>query len=257
MNYEIGDMTLYCEKKGSGNPILFIHGFPLNHTLWSPVSEILKEHYTCIMPDLRGHGKSSVSDSVTISEMASDLHKLLDKMKIDKPVTVCGLSMGGYVTFEFIRQNPKRVSHVILADTRANADDDAKKQERKVIADKVSQEGSKIVADGMITHLFADNAPQNLKDEWQKKMAQTPKEGMVASLLAMADRRDSNDFLSEIKVPTLLVVGNSDLITPPNVHELMHEKIPNSKLEIIKDAGHMTPVESTDIFARLVREFLQ
>ncbi len=252
----VNGIDLAYEDRGSGAPILCIHGFPLSHALWLPAAEALGDRFRFIMPDLRGMGQSGVTDEASMQLYAEDLAALLDHLKIDGPVTVLGLSMGGYVAFEFVRRFPQRVAKLVLVDTQAGADSDEKKQERATVAQKVLSEGVYVVADGMLPKLFAKSADKGLLDEWHAILSATEARGVAAALHAMAARPDSRESFGDIRVPTLIVVGEEDAITPPELSREMAEGIDGARLEIVPSAGHMVPVEAPAVFNQLLADFL-
>ena len=252
----INGIEMAYDVQGKGDAILCIHGFPLSHELWLPAATALGDRYRFIMPDLRGMGQSGVTDDASMQVYAEDLAALLDHLKITEPVTVMGLSMGGYVAFEFVRRYPQRVARLILADTQAGADSDQKKQERATVAQQVLQKGAYVVGDGMLPKLFAENADAALLDEWHAILNKTDPRGVAAALHAMAARPDSRDSFSDIKVPTLVVVGEQDAITPPKLAKEMADGIEGAQLEIISGAGHMAPVEAPEVFNQILAEFM-
>lgn len=246
---------LYYEVHGSGEPVLFVHGFPLSSRLWQDAAATLGDRYRIIVPDLRGHGRSDASDVTSMTQMAGDLVAVLDAAEERRPVILVGLSMGGYIAMEMARLQPLRIRALVLADTRHDADAQAKVQEREAVARRVLAEGSQVVADGMVSKLFADTAPQRLKDEWRGIMAATPPKGVAAALRAMGARIDSAETLKGWQAPCLIVVGESDVITPPEVARQMQSLVTGSQLEIILGAGHMTPVEQPGLFTGALRAF--
>lgn len=252
------DTQLYYEVHGSGSPILAVHGFPLSGKLWAEVGPDLSRQHRVIVPDLRGLGQSRPTADASMGTYVEDLVAILADAGVNEPVTLMGLSMGGYVVFEFWRRYPEKVGALILADTRAPADTQTAAEGRHETANKVlGAGGSKVVADSMIGKLFAENADEELKAQWYDIMAQSAPVGVAAALRAMAARPDSTPTLATITVPTLIIVGSEDTITPPADAEAMHRAIPGSMLAVIEDAGHMTPVESPGAFGMAVQQFLK
>lgn len=255
MNATINGLDLYYEIHGDGPTVLCVHGFPLSGALWTPVAERLADRCRLVVPDLRGHGRSAVAPTATMGDFADDVAGLLDTLDTQRTVVV-GLSMGGYVAMEFYRRYGDRVEALVLADTRAEADTPEVAADRIKLADRVMTEGSSIIADGMLDILFAPNAPSDLKKAWHDIMAATPPAGVAAALRGMAERPDSFGTLRTIHQPVLVVVGELDVITPPTGARAMHAALPNGRLHIISDAGHMTPVENPDRFAFVLNQFL-
>ena len=252
------DISLYYQLSGdaSGTPILFIHGFPLTGQMWEPAIAELPEECFCIVPDLRGLGESQARDGTSMTTYADDLAELLDAVGEKRPVIVVALSMGGYIAFELFRRHRDKVKALVLVDTRANPDSADARAGRMKMIDNVKANGSKAVADAMIEKLFAPEVDPELKQEWHEIMAQQPPEGVIGALQAMADRPDSAPTLAKIDCPTLLLVGEHDVITPPDVHREMQAAIRGSRLEVIADCGHMTPVEKPDEFNKILGEFI-
>jgi len=250
---------LFVQESGdeTGVPILFIHGFPLTGQMWEAAVAQMPEEYRCIIPDLRGLGESEAADPHSMAAYADDLAGLLDDIDEKRPVVVVALSMGGYVAFEFYRRHRAKVRALALIDTRANSDSAEARAGRMTMIEKVKASGSKAVADAMIEKLFAANVDPELKQEWYEIMSSQPPEGVVGTLQAMADRADSTPMLASIDCPTLIVCGDQDVITPPDVHQEMHAAIAGSRLEIVAESGHMTPLEQTDEFTNILCEFLE
>ena len=250
---------LAYDDVGSGLPIVLLHGFPFNRSLWRGQLKALSDKHRVIAPDLRGHGESEVTvGTVTMEMMAQDVATLLDYLQIDA-VTLGGLSMGGYVALAFTRLFPDRVSALILADTRAQADTEEAKQNRKVQAEKALAEGMKPIADGMLPKLVTPDTLANRPEvvaHVQEMMMTTPPQGAAAALLGMAERQDHREFLSQIKVPTLVVVGREDPITPLADSELMHKKIAGSHLKVIDRAAHVSNLEQPTKFNNALLAFL-
>jgi len=251
------DAQLYYEVHGAGNPILAVHGFPLSGKLWAEVASDLSRHHRLIVPDLRGFGHSRATPEASMQTYVEDLVAVLADAGVDEPVTLLGLSMGGYVLFEFWRRYPEKVGALILANTRAPADTPTAAEGRLTTATKVLAEGSQVVADSMIGKLFAPTAEEALKAEWYSIMATSSPVGVAAALRAMASRPDSTATLPTITVPTLIIVGREDPITPLSDSETMHRAIEGSMLAIIEDAAHMTPLESPGAFGMAVQQFLR
>lgn len=256
MQYVIRNCALHCAVIGDGPPILFIHGFPLSHEMWLPVADQLRDHWRCILPDLRGHGRSAVSSEVTIAQFADDLTALLDVMRETRPVVLVGLSMGGVIALECFREHRARLRALVLANCRANAETAEGVARRAALAQAVLRDGSQVAADAMTDGLFAPTAPAELRSEWRARIARTPPAGVAAASHALAGRRESFSTLPKIDCPTLVIAGASDTITPPDGMQAMHALIPGSRYVVIPDAGHLTPIEQPAAFAAALRAFL-
>ncbi len=250
----------YDDTGGPGVPLLLIHGFPHDRTMWTQQRIDLADVARVITPDLRGAGESGMpSGAMTMDEYAEDLRALLDALQVEKAV-VGGLSMGGYIAFAFYRLYADRVRALVLADTRPQADTAEGKKGREENARIAREEGAGVIADRMLPKMLTartiDEYP-DVANAARALMARQPAGGSVAALLAMRDRPDSTPTLSEIAVPTLIVVGAEDTLTPPQDAEMMREGIRGAQLVRIPGAAHMSNFEQPEAFNRAVREFLQ
>lgn len=229
----------------SAPPLLLLHGFPLDGRMWNHQIDPLAQRFRVLIPDFRGFGQSGLTGPFTIEQLADDAAALLEQLKVQR-VALAGLSMGGYVALAFARKYPAALRSLILVDTKAEADSsDAKATRDKTIA-TVNQQGVKPVADSMIQKLIPEDArksrPQLVRELMTMMESQRPA-SVAHALAAMRDRPDQTEMLPSIAVPTLIIVGDKDAITPPEVARRMHEQIPRSQLKIITAAGHMSPME--------------
>lgn len=243
---------------GTGVPVAFVHGFPHNRTLWSPQVSALVDRARCIAPDLRGFGESSKHGPFTIDQFADDVAMLLRGLGIDRAV-VAGISMGGYVAFALWRRHRALVRALVLADTRAGADTDETREKRRALVEVARTRGAGAVADGQITGMIGkttrDKRPA-LSDEVHRMLASASVDGIVGALEAMMARVDSTDTLATIDVPTLVVVGSEDVLTPKSEAEILHDAIRGSRLEVIEQAGHVSNLERPAAFNHVLSEFL-
>jgi 3-oxoadipate enol-lactonase len=210
-----------------------------------------------VVPDLRGFGQSRSEDAFTIDSLAGDIIQLIEHL--GGPAVVGGLSMGGYVAMAIARKRPDLLRGLMLMDTRAEADSSQARENRQKMIDLVRLQGCKAVADQMLPKLLAPGAPEGRPDlaRQVRAMAEAcPPRTIENALVALRDRPDRSADLPSIAVPTLIVVGEQDQITPPDVSEAMHRAIPNSKLVKVPGAGHMAPLEQPEPVNRAVREFL-
>ena len=245
---------------GSGTPVVFIHGYPFNRSLWNEQLDALSGSYRVVAPDLRGFGESdSPEGPATMNRMAQDVAQLMDGLGISRAV-IAGLSMGGYVALAFYKQFPSRVSALVLADTRAQGDTEEGKQTRAQQAEKALSEGMAGIADAMLPKLLTPETvskrPEVVK-RIRDMMLKTKPEGAAAALMGMAEREDQTEFISSINVPTLILVGREDAITPVADSETMHSKIAGSRLSVIENAGHVSNLEQTDKFNEALVGFLR
>ena len=256
------DGELTYARTGHGRPCLLIHGFPLDHTMWQGQLNGLSSTFDLIAPDLRGfgHSKRLVQDAapLTMEQHADDLNQLLDVLGIQDPITICGLSMGGYIAFQFWARNRARVGRMILCDTKAAADSDEAVATRHATADRVLQEGADFLAETMAEKLFAESTRQQqsqVVSATQQVIRQTPSETIAGALLGMACREDATPLLSQIMVPVQLICGQEDSITPVEEMATLAQLLPNARMAIVPDAGHMAPLEQPDRVNRVLMEF--
>jgi 3-oxoadipate enol-lactonase len=243
---------------GAGDPVVFLHGFPHSRALWAPQLAALLGHARCIAPDLRGFGETTAAEPYSMDRYADDLAALLDALRIERAV-VCGLSMGGYVAFAFWRRHRGRVRGMILADTRAGADSEEGKRKREEMIALATERGSAGVADAMITGMVGKSTREKVPevaDSIHRMLERAPVDGVIGALKAMIARPDSTPTLETIDVPTLILVGEEDVLTPPKEAELLHEAIRGSRFQVIAGAGHVSNVERPAAVNHVISEFL-
>lgn len=255
------DFNLAYADRGRGTPLLLIHGFPLNHSMWNQQLEALADRAHMVAPDLRGHGDSGSPPGVyTMERLAEDCKALLDALAITEPVVVCGHSMGGYVALAFQRLYPERLAGLILASTRASEDTPEGKAARDQTAEKAQAEGAAAIKQGMLSKLLA---PQTYEDRPElvarvaELMSPTSVEGIAGAALGMKERPDARPGLPDVRVPALIVHGEDDQIIPLEAAEEMATAIPKARLEVIPRAGHMPNLEQPGAFNRAVNEFFE
>lgn len=252
-------VNLAVDVRGKGPAILFLHGYPLDRTIWRDQIEAL-DGYRRIAPDLRGMGQSDAPDlGYSMATYAADVGALLDALGVDE-VVLCGLSMGGYVALEFLRKWRPRVRGLVLMDTRADADTPEVRRARDAASATARERGAAAVAESMLPKILGPstlNRRSDIVERVRALMAATPVAGIVGALAAMRDRSDSMSLLQTLGgLPTLVVVGESDEITPPGQARAMAEAIPGSRLAVIPGAGHLPPVEQPVATTASLREFL-
>jgi len=260
MKTRLTDFTMAYDETGSGKPILFIHGFPLNRKMWEPQIEAFSDNMHVIAPDLRGHGETeAIPGPYEMEMLADDCHGLLEALGVTQPVVVCGLSMGGYATLAFYRKYPERAAGLILAATRAGADSEEGKANREKAAAQAQEKGVSAIIDGMLPKILAPGTYETrpeLVERVREMMAETSVEGVVGAQLGMKERPDSTPLLTQIRVPTLVLHGAEDQILPPSEAEATHTAIQGSQLHILPDAGHLLNLEQPERFNRAVADFL-
>ncbi|MBX3437539.1 MAG: alpha/beta fold hydrolase [Planctomycetaceae bacterium] len=256
----LSNVELHTVDCGSGPPLLFVHGFPLDHTMWQGQIDHFAATHRVIAPDLRGFGKSEVKDQpVSMTTYADDLAELLDALSVSEPVSFCGLSMGGYIAWAFVERYRDRLASLILCDTRAAADNEAARRTREQTALRVLQEGPAFLADGMLEKLFAPQTrAQNaaIITETQNMIRSTSPTSVAAASRAMANRPDVTDRLAKIELPALLIAGEHDAISPPSEMREVAQALPRATFVEIADAGHMAPLEQPAPVNAAIEHFL-
>lgn len=252
----VNGVSLAVQVEGDGPAILFVHGYPLDHTIWAaPMAHL--DGWRRIAPDLRGFGASDAPDlGYSMATYAQDLGALLDTLGVSK-VVICGLSMGGYVAFEFLRNWRDRVRALILMDTRALPDTLEGKRLRDQFAAEARETGAGEVAKREVPRLLSEGAPADMRERVRAMIAATPVAGIVGALGAMRDRPDSRPLLAELgEMPVLVIGGTEDAITPPEEIRHLAAAIPGAGLALIEGAGHLTPVERPEEVVAALRKFL-
>lgn len=256
----IRGIEMAYDVEGSGQPVVLLHGYPFNRTMWRAQVEALSDRYRVITPDLRGFGETTAASAepATMREMAEDVAALMDYLDIER-FTLGGLSMGGYVAFALYRHFPLRVRNLILADTRPQADTDEARENRKRQAEQILSEGMQSVVEAMLPKLLAPETLSERKsvvEELRAMMLNTDPRGAAAALLGMIERPDQTYLLPRIMGPTLIIVGSLDQLTPPKDSEVMHREIRGSRLEVIEGSGHVSNLERPTEFNRALRDFM-
>ena len=256
----VNGVSLSVRDEGSGVPIVFAHGFPLSHSMWDAQIEDLSADYRTIAPDLRGFGNSDVTaGTVTMEQFADDVAALLDELGVSEPVVFCGLSMGGYVAWQLFRRHRDRLRALILCDTRAVADSPEAVANREKLARLVLETGTEPVAAAMLPNLFSTYTTEQRAmtiDAARQVLLETDPRGIAAASLGMAARPDVSNELSGIDVPSLLIVGEEDRISPVDEMRAISDVIPQARLVVVSGAGHMAPLENPAEANVAIREFL-
>lgn len=241
-------------------PVLFIHGFPLDHMMWRHQVAALAPR-RCLAPDLCGAGMSTgpaVAEEYSMAGYASDLIRHLDDQRIDE-VAVCGLSMGGYIAFELVRRIAQRIRALILCNTKAAADTAEAKRGRDAMATKARREGAGSIAAELVPKLLAPATRAGRPDvvrEVTELIERQPVSGIVGALRALRERPDSTPLLGKLVVPVLVLAGGDDQITPAAGMREMAGAIPGAQFALIPDAGHITPLEQPGTVNSALADFL-
>lgn len=245
---------------GEGPPLLLVHGFPLSHRMWQAQIDHFQQSNTVIAPDLRGFGGSDVTaGTVSMEQHALDLDELLNQLGINEPVMFGGLSMGGYIAWEFWKRFPEKLKALILCDTRADADSAEGVNNRLKMVDLVLRHGPQAVASAMIPNLLSEASREQSPEIARNLIAEiesTDSEGIAASQRGMAERNDFTGQLGQIQVPALMIVGSEDLLTPPEVMRAMSSQIPHACCCEVPQVGHMAPLEAPGVVNQAIEKFL-
>ena len=256
----VGDLQWNVIQQGAGQPILLVHGFPLDHQMWHGQIRDLSEDFHVIAPDLRGFGQSDAAGSTVLMEQyADDLALLLDQIGVQQKVVLCGLSMGGYICWQFWRRHTDRISHLILCDTRSVPDPPEVAATRLETAQQVLEHGPGILVDGMIPKLFSQRTRlqnRSVVTATAQVIESAQREGVAAALRGMAQRVDATPWLSEIQLPTLVLCGQQDAISGVAEMQGIADAIPQSQFAVIPACGHMAPLEGPIHTNKSIREFL-
>jgi pimeloyl-ACP methyl ester carboxylesterase len=274
----VGGTEIWYVDRGTGLPLVLIHGFPLDHTMWTEQIDALAgpnqdpspgptlssaTAMRVLAPDLRGFGRSrrgtAIGDKVTMDQFADDLAAWLDTLAIREPVVLCGLSMGGYIAFQFWRKFAPRLRGLILCDTKSAADTPEAAAGRRGMAQRVLREGPAPLLETMLPKLLAETTRQQrpyLVEQLQSVIAAGDPQGIAAAARGMAERPDMTAALGQIRCPTLVIVGQQDVISPPAEMRGLARAIPGAKFVEIPAAGHMSPLENPVAVSMAMREFL-
>jgi pimeloyl-ACP methyl ester carboxylesterase len=254
-------LSLKYTDQGAGQPLLLVHGFPLSRRMWDDDLEVLKKRCRVIAPDLRGFGESVLgTESFTMERCADDLEELLSGMQVHQKIVLLGLSMGGYISFEFVRKYQDRMRALVLVATHPFPDTDATRQGRYETAEFVRQKGSPALADRLIPKFLGktslETKPQVVERIRQLISSNSP-ESIAKACLGLASRRDSTPLLPQISVPTLIVAGGEDTLISREQTEQIHRGVANSRFVVIQECGHMVNLEQPAEFQKAVLQFLQ
>lgn len=253
------DAEIVYEIWGAGPPVVLLHPFPGNRDFWRPVAAALESRYRLIVADLRGHGDSEAGDGpATMEKHARDLERILDETGLGK-ATFVGVSIGGYILFEFWRRFRNRVSALVLCDTKPQADSAEARSNRLKVAAEVLEQGTSPFIESMIPKLLGRttiSTRPDLVDGARRMMQKMSPKGISLVQRGMAERPDSVADLKTINVPTLIAIGEEDVLSTPADGELMHQHIAGSQFSLVPKAGHWAPWEQPSVIGLLLRQFL-
>lgn len=252
-------MLKYSEA-GKGKTVVLVHAFPLSSKMWQGQVRLLSGFSRVITPEIPGLGGSPRQAVPSVPETAARLAELLDKLGIREPVMIGGLSMGGYVTFEFLRQFPQRVRGLGLFATRANADGPEILERRKKTIEKIEKEGLEAFLPGVLANLLGETTRRSnpaLVEHVRRLILENPAEGVADATRAMAARRDSQDLLPGIECPVLVIGGAEDTFVTGEETAAMQKSIPGSELHLFEKTGHLVNLEAPEKFNALLEKFVR
>jgi 3-oxoadipate enol-lactonase len=259
---EVDGVRLHYADAGRGEPALvLLHAYPLHSGMWAPQLEHLSAERRVVAPDLLGFGGTDAPDSMyryTMAGYADLVAGLLDHLGIRR-VVLGGLSMGGYVVLAFLREHGDRVAGLILADTRVTADTTEAFERRTDQQDQVARVGTEALIETLLEGLLSEHTRTNRPElvEHVRRLMANPAAGFIGALEAMKHRPDATEELAKISVPTLIVVGEDDSLSPPDVARAMQDRIPDAEVAVLPRAGHLSNVEAADEFNAAVAGFLR
>jgi len=260
MNTKINNLSVFTSGSENNQPIIFVHGFPFDHFMWDAQVNELSKEYFCITYDIKGLGESPAGDGqFTIESFVDDLEIIINELKLKMPV-LCGLSMGGYISLRAIERIEKNFSAVILCDTKSLADDNENKLKRAAGIKLINDDGVEKFVSQFVPNCFSKNFMDKNKAEYEKVLSRSKSSspvGVKGCLLAMAGRTDTTSYLSNISIPALIICGEEDKLTPPEVMKKMADEINGSNFVVVNRAGHMAPVEKASFVNEKIKEFLK
>lgn len=242
-------VDLVFEARGSGTPVVLLHGFPFNRRIWEDVNPLLGDGLRVILPDLRGHGRSPVGERTnTMEAMARDVAALLDQLEIERAV-VAGHSMGGYAALAFARLFPRRLLGLGLIASHPLADSAEKAANRQAGAERLEREGLGFLAESMPTQL-SDAA--HLYPRMQEMILENSGAGAAAAQRGMAARGDETATLQGLNAPALVIAGRRDRIVGLDTAKAASRMLVNGRLVVLDGAGHMPMMECPQETARAI-----
>ncbi len=255
------NLKISYRQEGQGTPLVFLHAFPLWSAMWNAQFEEFAHDFTVLAPDFRGIGETSAfEDEPSVQTLATDVAIWLEHLGVEEKIILCGLSMGGYTALEFARAHGDKLAALILADTRADADSDEARQSREEMIEFATTNDGRAVAEKMLPKLLGETTQREnsqIAEQIQQLAAPNTGENLAKLIAALRDRRDSTSILAQIAVPTLVIGGSADAVSPPDVMAHMAAQIPHARHVVIEGAGHLANLEKPADFNREVRAFLE
>ncbi len=246
---------LSYQKHNSGIPILLVHGFCENGKVWNNLLQHLPAEYQYIIPDLPGFGNAEAVENISMEFYADYLKQIADKEKLDKFIII-GHSMGGYISLELAHKYPHRINGFGLFHSHAYADNEEQKTTRFKSIEFILKHGAREYINEFTNKLFNSNTPKSIREAHVNAIVDTPGEGLINGLKAMAERRDNTEVLKNITVPVLFIFGRHDSLMPPD-SMLAQCKLPAiSQVDILENSAHMGMLEEAERSAGIIKEYL-
>ena len=246
-------MVLFHIEHGSGTPLVLLHGFSFDHMIWDGVIRELEKGIRVIAPDLRGHGRSKITESdYSITDMAADIIELMDQLLIREAV-IAGHSMGGYIALEIARNYPGRVTGLVLISSHIFSDTLEKKQSRLEDIDKIMRQGAYAVLANMPNMLTHND---KVKSFCRDAVVRMDSNGPMGALHAMANRTTSEDVWKALKFPTMVIAGSDDQLIPIEKSRGFTSLSKFNTLEEIDGVGHVPMLEAPDKVAMALVKFI-
>ena len=259
MQIKINGLSVYTSGDKNNQSIIFVHGFPYDHTMWDKQVDYFKDKFYCVTYDVRGLGASVVGDGqYTMEKYADDLFAVISELNLNKPI-LCGLSMGGYLAYCAVERNQDIFKSVIFCDTKAQSDTDEVKLVRANKIKQINEEGLDAFVEAFVPLCFSNKYQSDFIEKYNKvkSLCNTNDPiGVKGALIAMLSRGDSTLFLNQIKIPTLHLSGEFDTMTPPANMKEDASKIPNAEFNVVPISGHMSPIENPDFVNKAIDEFI-
>jgi pimeloyl-ACP methyl ester carboxylesterase len=259
MKKTIDTLSVFISGSSNSKPIIFVHGFPYDHNMWQALVDELTTDYLCVSYDIRGLGDSPAGDGqLTMESFVDDIEIIIEELKLNKPI-ICGLSMGGYISLRAVERMKEKFSALILCDTKSVADDNEGKLKRAAALKQINSGQFNSFIESFVLNCFGEKFVKENSVEYRKVVDQSKTSnpiGVKGCLLAMVSRTDTSESLSKMKIPTLVICGSEDKLSPPVVMKSMADKIPSANFVLVEGSGHMTPIENPQEVNKAIKDFL-
>jgi pimeloyl-ACP methyl ester carboxylesterase len=246
---------LKFHEQGRGAPVLLIHAFPLDHTMWDPQVKFFADRFRVITPDIPGFGDSDNIGPWSIPQLAAEMVALIDHLALERCV-IAGLSLGGYIALSIAVKHPGVVARLILAHTRSRADTETERASRTDLIAALEKDGTSILPSRLLPRLLGPNAAESVRQQVAAMVERANREACIHAITAMRERPDMTVKLPEIACPTMVVAGDSDVIIPVEECQKMASMIPQGTIAVIPKTGHLSNLEDSRAFNASMDTFL-